>query len=274
MSARDARRDPGRRRSAAAPTASTTSRSPRPPSVAAALDPTAYDVVRLTIDPHGTWLDAGGRPIGLAGALVRAARRATCCCRSCTARTARTAPSPRSCDLAGVPYVGSGVRAGALAMDKWATKLVAGAVGVATAPGVLLTPRTAARHVWTHPVVVKPVAAGSSHGVSLVAHGRRPARPPSPRRSPSTTGCWSRTSSSAARSTSPCSAAPTARASWRRRSRSWSTGSSTTRTSTAAAPTSASRPPSPSTSRRRWRTPPSRCTTRSAAPASPGSTSS
>ena len=29
------------------------------------------------------------------------------------------------CDLAGVPYVGSGVGAGALAMDKWATKLVA-----------------------------------------------------------------------------------------------------------------------------------------------------
>lgn len=76
------------------------------------------------------------------------------------------------CELAAVPYVGSGVRAGALAMDKWATKLVAEAVGVATAPGVLLTPTTAAGfvggHRFTHPVVVKPVAAGSSHGVSLV----------------------------------------------------------------------------------------------------------
>ena len=46
----------------------------------------------------------------------------------------RTARWPRSA-MAGVPYVGSGPRAGALAMDKWATKLVAGAVGIATAPG-------------------------------------------------------------------------------------------------------------------------------------------
>ena len=35
------------------------------------------------------------------------------------------------CELAGVPYVGSGVRAGALAMDKWATKLVAARLGIA-----------------------------------------------------------------------------------------------------------------------------------------------
>ena len=33
------------------------------------------------------------------------------------------------CELAQVPYVGSGVTAGALAMDKWVTKLVAQAVG-------------------------------------------------------------------------------------------------------------------------------------------------
>ena len=73
------------------------------------------------------------------------------------------------CDLAGVPYVGSGLGAGALAMDKWATKLVARALGVGVAADVLLTPATAPAYVFTHPVVVKPVAAGSSHGVSLVA---------------------------------------------------------------------------------------------------------
>ena len=76
------------------------------------------------------------------------------------------------CDLAGVPCVGSGVRAGALAMDKWATKLVAGAVGVATAPGLLLTPATAPSYAWRHPVVVKPVAAGSSQGVTLVERAK------------------------------------------------------------------------------------------------------
>ena len=137
-------------------------------SVAAALDPATYDVVRLTIDPYGTWLDAGGRPVGLGGAL--------CVLRGCDA-VLPVVHGPRGedgtlaalGDLAGLRYVGSGVRAGALAMDKWATKLVANAVGVATAPGVLLTKLTAERYVWTHPVVVKPVAAGSSHGVALVA---------------------------------------------------------------------------------------------------------
>jgi D-alanine-D-alanine ligase len=53
-------------------------------------------------------------------------------------------------------------------MDKWVTKLVAEAIGVATAPGVLLTTATAAAYEWSGPVVVKPVAAGSSRGVTLV----------------------------------------------------------------------------------------------------------
>ena len=53
-------------------------------------------------------------------------------------------------------------------MDKWATKLVAGALGIATAPGQLVTAATADAVPWTGPVVVKPVAAGSSLGVSLV----------------------------------------------------------------------------------------------------------
>jgi D-alanine-D-alanine ligase len=137
-------------------------------AVADHLDPAAYDVVRLTIDPHGTWLDPGGRPVGLTGA--------ACLLRRCDV-VLPVVHGPHGedgtlaalCELAGLPYVGSGVRAGALAMDKWTTKLVAEAVGVATAPGVLLTPATRAGHRWTHPVVVKPVAAGSSHGVSLVA---------------------------------------------------------------------------------------------------------
>ena len=43
-------------------------------------------------------------------------------------------------------------------------------MGVATAPADLLSRAAAASYRWTHPVVVKPVAAGSSHGVTLVAH--------------------------------------------------------------------------------------------------------
>lgn len=137
-------------------------------SVAAALDPRTYQVVPLTIGTDGGWRDGLGRPIGLAAAVKVLG--------SC-AVAMPVVHGPRGEDgtlaalleLAGIPYVGSGVRAGALAMDKWATKLVAAAVGIATAPGVLLTAATAAGYAWTGPVVVKPVAAGSSHGVTLVS---------------------------------------------------------------------------------------------------------
>ena len=136
-------------------------------AIGAALDPQTYDVVPLTIDRHGVWHDRGGRPIGLTGA--------THVLRSCdVAIPAVHGPHGEDgtlaalCELAGLPYVGSGVGAGAIAMDKWVTKLVAEAVGIATAPGTLLTAATAPAYSWAHPVVVKPVAAGSSHGVGLV----------------------------------------------------------------------------------------------------------
>jgi hypothetical protein len=70
------------------------------------------------------------------------------------------------CELAGRPYVGSGVRAGALAMDKQATKRIAAGLGIATARGAVVTSSSAPAPPVGLPVVVKPVAAGSSFGVS------------------------------------------------------------------------------------------------------------
>ncbi len=136
-------------------------------SVASALDPDTYEVVRLTIGRDGSWRDRELRPVGLSGAAH--------VLRSCDVMFP-VVHGPRGEDgalaalaeLAGIAYVGSGIRPGALAMDKWATKLVAQAMGVAVAPGVLVTPTTAASLRWTHPVVIKPVAAGSSQGVSRV----------------------------------------------------------------------------------------------------------
>lgn len=125
-----------------------------------------HDVVRLTIDPDGTWRDDEG-PIGLAGA-VRLLSTCDVAVPVVHGPRGEDGTLAALCELAGIPYVGSGVGAGAVAMDKWATKLVAEAVGVPTAPGVLLTAATAASYRFTHPVVVKPVAAGSSHGVSMV----------------------------------------------------------------------------------------------------------
>ncbi len=139
-------------------------------SVRAALDPARYEAVALTIGRDGTWLGPGDEPLGASPAESLGAALgvlATC------AVVVPLLHGPRGedgtlaalCELAGLPYVGSPVRAGALAMDKWATKLVAEAVGVRTAPGRLVT---AADLVFDGPVVVKPVAAGSSFGVHLV----------------------------------------------------------------------------------------------------------
>ncbi|KQZ23565.1 D-alanine--D-alanine ligase family protein [Microbacterium sp. Root553] len=72
------------------------------------------------------------------------------------------------CALAGVRVVGSGPRAGAVGMDKWVTKLVAEAAGLRTARGRVIDAADCGDAEFDGPVVVKPVSAGSSHGVSLV----------------------------------------------------------------------------------------------------------
>lgn len=126
-----------------------------------------WDVVALTIARDGSWLDAHGRPLEMSEAVT--------VLRSCDVvlplvhgAHGEDGAMAGFLEFAGVRYVGSGVGAGAIGMDKWVTKLVAEAIGIATAPGALLTARTAADYRWSGPVVVKPVGAGSSLGVSLV----------------------------------------------------------------------------------------------------------
>ena len=146
--------------------------------VAAALDPTSYDVVPLTIGHDGTWRDRGQRPMSLAG-VAQVLRGCDVAFPLVHGPRGEDGTLAALCELAGLPYVGSGVGAGALAMDKWATKLVAGASGIATAPGQLVTAATARPPCpGPVPVVVKPVAAGSSRGVTLVRDAER-ARPAS-----------------------------------------------------------------------------------------------
>lgn len=81
-------------------------------------------------------------------------------------------------ELTGLPYVGNGVLASALGMDKHFTKTVAQHAGIRVAPWAHVP-----RHRWDHeragvleeaaalgyPLFVKPVRAGSSMGVSRVA---------------------------------------------------------------------------------------------------------
>ncbi|WP_424215906.1 D-alanine--D-alanine ligase family protein (plasmid) [Streptomyces sp. BI20] len=140
-------------------------------SVCAALPADRYTAVPLTVDRDGTWLDPDGRPF--ADGPVGALRLLTSCE---VVFPAVHGPHGEDgalagwCELAGLPHVGSGVRAGALAMDKHATKLIARDLGIATARGVLVTepPAPGAPCPLPLPVVVKPIAAGSSHGVRRV----------------------------------------------------------------------------------------------------------
>lgn len=142
-------------------------------SVRAALDPAAYEAVPLTIGSDGVWSGPDDQPLGtspiesLAGALHHIA---TCdvVLPLIHGPLGEDGTIAALCELAGVPYVGSPLRAGALAMDKWTTKLIAEAVGVRTAPARLVTAAGVATVAFDGPVVVKPVAAGSSFGVCLV----------------------------------------------------------------------------------------------------------
>lgn len=81
-------------------------------------------------------------------------------------------------ELLDLPYVGNGLLASALAMDKHMTKTVLAAAGIQVAPWVTLTPArwNASRELFERrirslglPVFVKPSRAGSSVGVTKVA---------------------------------------------------------------------------------------------------------
>ncbi|MDX6233262.1 MAG: D-alanine-D-alanine ligase [Nocardioidaceae bacterium] len=143
-------------------------------SVAAALDPAVHDVVPLTIGLDGAWSDLSG-PLGTSAGDSLAA--AVALIEGCDVvlpivhgPNGEDGTLAALCELAGVPYVGSGVRGGALAMDKWVTKLVARELGIRTANGILVTADEPRPVTIASAVVVKPVSAGSSHGVTLVGH--------------------------------------------------------------------------------------------------------
>ncbi len=74
-------------------------------------------------------------------------------------------------ELMGIPYTGSGVAASAIAMDKALTKIVARQIGVQTPDWVVVTRDEMKAGLPTGlfaPAAVKPVAGGSSLGISLI----------------------------------------------------------------------------------------------------------
>ena len=69
-------------------------------------------------------------------------------------------------ELAGVPYVGSGVAASALCMDKDLFKAVLRDRGIPVARSITLRPGAATENPFGYPVFVKPARLGSSVGIS------------------------------------------------------------------------------------------------------------
>jgi len=74
-------------------------------------------------------------------------------------------------ELAGIPYVGPGVLASALCMDKDVFKAVLRDRGVPATKSVTLRDGDPVEHPFPYPVFVKPARLGSSVGISKV-HGR------------------------------------------------------------------------------------------------------
>jgi D-alanine-D-alanine ligase len=74
-----------------------------------------------------------------------------------------------------IPYQGSGVRASAVAMDKWMTKALMRAEGIPTPPAAIIDSIPAGATLPAipsnvgYPCVVKPVADGSSVGVHIIS---------------------------------------------------------------------------------------------------------
>jgi len=147
-------------------------------SVIAALDPARYEVTAIEIGRDGRWALPAGDPVGVLPASV-----------------AETLPIPADsapaalgavdvvlpilhgpfgedgtvqglCELAGVAYVGPGVLASALCMDKDVFKRVMRDQGVPVARHVALRLGDPIANPFGYPVFVKPARLGSSVGIS------------------------------------------------------------------------------------------------------------
>lgn len=162
-----------------------------------AADPDRYDIVPVGITREGTWVRPDEALARLAGGSLAQPDQL-----EATGRAVEPMPTvaPVHADvpvvvlpllhgpygedgtvqglleLAGVPYVGSGVLASALCMDKVAAKQVLAAHGLPQTPWLALrdddlatAQEAVAAEGWSYPVFVKPANLGSSVGVSKVA---------------------------------------------------------------------------------------------------------
>ena len=148
-------------------------------SVVAALDPHRYETVVVEIDRAGRWEVASGRselPEASVETLPVVANSAPAATLGEVDVVLPILHGPFGEDgtvqglleLAGVPYVGAGVAASALCMDKDLFKAVLRDRGIPVARNVTLRDGDDADHPFEYPVFVKPARLGSSVGISKV----------------------------------------------------------------------------------------------------------
>jgi D-alanine-D-alanine ligase len=157
-------------------------------SVIAALDPARYETTAIEIAKDGRWelaaetqslLQLGSDPSGLTPAVetipvvansapAKALRQIDVVLPILHGPFGEDGTVQGLLELAGIPYVGAGVAASALCMDKDLFKAVLRDRGIAVARNVTLREGDAVRHDFAYPVFVKPARLGSSVGISKV----------------------------------------------------------------------------------------------------------
>jgi D-alanine-D-alanine ligase len=148
--------------------------------ILAGLDRDRYDVLPVRIGRDGVWstpaLATGeevGTPVGSILAVANELVRCDVVFPALHGPYGEDGAVQALLEGLGIPYVGNGVAASALSMDKEFTKKIAVAAGLAVAEGVVLRRdehdvAAADRHRLGLPVFVKPAREGSSIGVSRV----------------------------------------------------------------------------------------------------------
>jgi D-alanine-D-alanine ligase len=152
-------------------------------SVIEALDPERYDVVSVAIERDGHWeLGAGadGRalpasvaetlPVPVGGSVPATLANVDVVLPILHGPFGEDGTVQGLLELAGVPYVGAGVTASALCMDKDLFKAVLRDRGIAVTSSHTLRDGDAIENPFGYPVFVKPARLGSSVGISKV-HG-------------------------------------------------------------------------------------------------------
>src|SRR5262249_47916008 len=150
-------------------------------SVAGALDPERYEIAEVAIGRDGRWaLDAGnvapelGRgpaetlPVPAEGGTLGALGAVDVVLPILHGPFGEDGTVQGLLELADVPYVGAGVAASALAMDKDLFKKVMRDSGIPVAAHHAIRLGDAVENPFGYPVFVKPARLGSSVGISKV----------------------------------------------------------------------------------------------------------